>query len=394
MPNHHSGRVFALSFHADYKCQHSGVCCSSDWDVPVELNVYGALDELLRGKRLRPESAASDRQPPLVTGDDLPEDAAAMLARTEEGSCVFFHRGTRLCVVHRDHGAAVLPATCRHYPRLAVRDRRGTFISLTHYCPTAASALFRDDVPVEIVASPAAFPPGDYDGLNVDDDAWPPLLHPRVLMDMEGYAAWEGHMVARCAKVEERPESVIATLERDARALRAFTPDGRSLAEPVAALPPLPLKANAPATLAPSLADHAEVMRAVPDDLKPEPDEEGLEEAFVRYVAPVWDAWRAPLNRYLAAKAFANWTAYQGRGVLSIVRGLDAALSLVRVEASRQCREARRALDRDLLLEAFRGADFALNHLAVGDELARGWSSVEHDRAEPSQRSKSATTGP
>jgi hypothetical protein len=56
---------------------------------------------------------------------------------------------------------------------------------------------------------------------------------------------------------------------------------------------------------------------------------------------------------------------------------LEAALALVRVEAARQCRNAARPLDRDLLLEAFRQADFALNHLAVGEDLAKAWSVVE-----------------
>jgi hypothetical protein len=61
--------------------------------------------------------------------------------------------------------------------------------------------------------------------------------------------------------------------------------------------------------------------------------------------------------------------------VATIVRGLECALALVRVEAARQCRETRRPLDEVLLLEAFRWADFTLNHLAAGDELAEAWSS-------------------
>ena len=91
----------------------------------------------------------------------------------------------------------------------------------------------------------------------------------------------------------------------------------------------------------------------------------------------MWARFFAPLNRYLAAKAFASWTAYQGRGVATIVRGLEAALALVRVEAARQCRDAARPLDADLLLEAFRQADFILNHLAVGEDLAAAWSVAE-----------------
>ena len=97
----------------------------------------------------------------------------------------------------------------------------------------------------------------------------------------------------------------------------------------------------------------------------------------MRDVRPHWHVWDGPLKRYLAAKAFASWTAYQGRGFLTIVRGLDAALALVRVEAARQCRDAGRPLDAALLQEAFREADFALNHLAAGDELADLWSKVE-----------------
>jgi hypothetical protein len=369
--------VYSLTIHADYGCRHSGVCCSSDWDVPVELAVFRDLDELLRRGALGVAAVPAGGGPPLITGDDLPDDAAAMLARTATGDCVFFHRRTGLCVVHRDAGEPTLPATCRHFPRLAVRDARGTFISLTHFCPTAASMLFRDDVPLEIVASPPAFPPGDYEGLDVDADAWPPLLHPRMLMDLDGYSAWERHMVARCADASASPEDVLATLARDARILRTFVPGERTLVDWVAALPRALVEAPAPVSLGQSLGDHADVMRAVPDDLRPAPDEHGLADAYVTLVAPRWERWRAPLNRYLAAKAFANWTSYQGRGIASIVRGLEAALALVRVEACRQCRDAGRALDGDLLREAFRQADFALNHLAVGEELAAAWSKIE-----------------
>ena len=367
-------RVFALSFHADYRCAHSGVCCSSDWDVPVELPIYRSLDAALRAGRIAPAEPAYGGDPPLITGDDLPEDAAAMLARTASGDCVFYHRGSGLCVVHRDGGESHLPATCRHFPRLAVRDRRGTFVSLTHFCPTAAASLFRDDVETSIVEAPPAFPPMDYEGLSVGDDEWPPLLHPAMLMDLAGYDAWERHMVARCALPGAAPEAVLATLRRDAAQLRAFTPGSVTLSDAVRELPRGMVFAGPEPALARSLADRALVVRAVPDDLKPVADEQDLEIAYVRLVLPSWAHFSQPLTRYLAAKAFANWTAYQGRGITAIVRGLEAALALVRVEASRQCRDAARPLDAGLLKEAIRAADFTLNHLAVGEELATAWS--------------------
>jgi Fe-S-cluster containining protein len=364
--------VYALSFHADYRCRHSGACCTADWDVPVEVPIYRSLSEAIDAGRLVPFQENA-----FITEPDLPEDAGAMLDRTPTGDCVFFARGTNLCVVHRDLGEEALPATCRHFPRLAVRDARGTFITLSHFCPTAASMLFRADVPVEIVASPASFPPAEYEGLMVKDDDWPPLLNPHVLTDLEGYSAWERHMVARCASNARSPEQVLATLHRDAAILRRWRPGTRSLAEAVAALPHETIAADPEMSLDSSLAFYAEAMRAVPVDLKPRPDEHQLGDAFIERVAPVWPTFAAPLNRYLAAKAFATWTAYQGRGVATIVRGLACALALVRVEAARQCRDTGRPLDEALLLEAIRWADFILNHLAAGDELAESWSAVE-----------------
>jgi hypothetical protein len=368
--------VFSLSIHADYRCEHSGVCCTSDWDVPVELPVYRTLGEAITAGQLMVPGTPADGSAVLMR-DDLPDDAAAMVARTQHGDCVFYHRGSGLCVVHRDLGEPTLPSTCRHFPRVAVRDRRGTFISLTHYCPTAASMLFRDDVPLEIVAGPAAFPPAAYDGLVVDPEAWPPLLHPQMLMDLDSYTAWERHMVRRCADPLASPESVLATLARDARLLRSFTPGGRSLVDDIAALPSDIVNASPPRSLEESLELYAGVLAAIPDDLRPAADEHGLAGAFERQMVPSWAEWRVPLNRYLAAKAFASWTAYQGRGLLTIVRGLEAALALVRIEAARQCRDTGRVLDAELLREGIRGADFFLNHLAVGEDLAEGWSKAE-----------------
>ena len=365
--------VYSLSIHADYRCHRSGICCTSDWDVPVELPLYRSLGEALTAGRLRPAVDVSG-DAVLVTAPDLPDDAAAMVARTPGGDCVFYHRHSGLCVIHRDMGSAELPATCQHFPRLALSDRRGTFITLTHYCPTAASMLFREDTVLEIVESPSAFPPAEYQGLTITPQDWPPLLHPHMLMDHSGYAAWERHMVARCAVDAPTPESVIATLLRDARQLRQYQPQHGPLERAVGLLPAGYVDATTPAELGESLERYAEAIGAVPEDMKPPPDEEGLVEAYVDLVRHEWARWDRPLKRYVAGKAFASWTAYQGRGVLSIVRGLDAALALVRVEAARQCRNAGRALDGNLLREAFRDADFMLNHLAAGDALADTWS--------------------
>jgi len=369
--------VYALSIHSDYRCRHSGACCTADWDVPVELPLYRTLDEALSAGKVAP-AGLDEHQAALIVEDQLPDDVAAMVARTATGDCVFYHRTSGLCVIHRDLGERMLPATCRHFPRLAVRDARGTFVSLTHFCPTAAASLFRDDVGIEIVASPPAFPEADYEGLVVTSDDWPPLLRPDCLADAQSYTAWERHMVARCADETLSPDSVIATLERDARIVRTVSPTtGAAIVDAIERLPLDGVHAPIPEALDASLAHYLEVLNAVPDEWRPEPDTHGLAECYRRHVAPHWARFEAPLRRYLAAKAFASWTAYQGRGFLTIVRGLEAALALVRVEAVRRCRDADRPLDAGLLREAFRQADFALNHLASGDELADAWSKVE-----------------
>jgi len=353
------------------------VCCTSDWDVPVEVPLYRNLKDALTTGRLKPAGDAAERDAVLVTGTDLPDEAAAMVARTSGGDCVFYHRGSGLCVIHRDMGASQLPATCRYFPRLAVRDRRGTFITLTHYCPTAAAMLFRDDRPLEIIEDPPAFPSAKYEGLVIAPDDWPPLLHPRMLMDHDGYTAWERHMVARCAVNATSPEDVVATLERDARILRRYRPGAGPIDRFVASLPADTVASPVPSSLTESLKRFDEAVAAVPDDMKPPADENALPEAYEHLVKDAWPGWHQPLKRYLASKAFASWTAYQGRGILSVVRGLEAALALVRVEAARQCRNTGRALDRAILLQAFRDADFLLNHLAAGDELAERWSQAE-----------------
>jgi Fe-S-cluster containining protein len=367
--------VYALRFHADYRCRNSGACCTAGWDVPVELPVYKSLSEAVASGVLRASETAAALYP-FITEPDLPDGAAAILERDDEDRCVFYASASKRCVVHRDLGEQALPATCRHFPRVAVQDPRGIFISLSHFCPTAASMLFRDE-PVEIVASPPAFPEADYEGLVVTEHDLPPMLTPRMLMDREGFTAWERHMVARFSDVARVPSTVIATLWRDAQLLCEWRPGSMSLRAAVAQLPREYVDLQEETGLATSLRRHAEVVGAVPDDLKPEPDEAGLEDAMEVYVRAAWNGFHPPINRYLSAKAFASWTAYQGRGIRTIVRGIDAALALVRVEASRQCRDAKRALDADLLREAIRRADYLLNHLAIGEELARAWSAVE-----------------
>ena len=68
--------VFALSIHADYRCRHSGACCTADWDVPVELPLYRSLDAALTSRQVAPAAEADQHTSPLIVEDDLPDAAA------------------------------------------------------------------------------------------------------------------------------------------------------------------------------------------------------------------------------------------------------------------------------------------------------------------------------
>ena len=86
-PESVTSAVYALSIHADYRCRHSGVCCSSDWDIPVELPLYRSLGAALATGRLQPAADPPEGASPFITGTDLPDQAAAMVARTASGHC-------------------------------------------------------------------------------------------------------------------------------------------------------------------------------------------------------------------------------------------------------------------------------------------------------------------
>lgn len=352
--------IYSLSIHADYACRHSGACCSTSWDVPVEVSVYRSIAEAVETGHV-----AADR--PFVTEPAPPAGAAAILRRTASGTCVFFEQDSRLCAVHRTLGEAALPSTCRLFPRIALTDPRGTFITLSHYCPTAAAMLFRTEVPLAIVEGPRAFPAGECEGLNAAE-ALPPLLRPGVLMDLDAYAAWERRAVDVFARAAS-PEDALATLWRDAAALDTWTPANLPLTDAIARFGDVETRDGTVDVASARVAFDA-VMACVPEDVRPE-SRADLGAAHRRWVAPGWPACARVVNRYLAAHAFANWVAYQGQSLRSCVRSVDVALAVLVVECAWQCHQAERPLDVALLTDAICSADFLLRHLADRHALAR-----------------------
>jgi Fe-S-cluster containining protein len=434
-------RVRALSIHAGYRCRDSGVCCSSGWDIPVEPVVEGRLRAALRSGDLRPGAPvdtirtvglASDFEPArssFRTVAGLPHRARVVLRTDDAGRCVFLdprRAGSGLCTVHRDLGEEALPSACRQFPRVVTLAPIGVSITLSHWCPTAAAALFADGA-LSVVEDPPGFPPSwPYQGLDARD-ALPPLLRPGVLMDWPSLDRWERFAVSVLADDVRSPETALDALAAAAEEARRWTPDDGAFAgsfdrvldgdDPVtdrvrqpgtrplvggwgsrsARLVPRATHALAPATPSarPLVASFARgdrqaarsriemtaawelVVECVPHRalLPPAPDR--LDEADGRWVSSTWPTLGRPIRRWLAAKAFASWIALQGEGLRTTVAFLRIALALLRAEAARGCAEAARPLEPEILKEAVRRADLLLVHLADPEALARRLSRGE-----------------
>jgi hypothetical protein len=302
------GRVFWLSMHVPYACRHSGACCSSGWAIPLERERVAAIGAV------RPGDAW------LLPAVGAPDGVAGVIAVSAIGRCVFHRDG---CEIHRALGPAAKPSACQHFPREVLIDSRGVFVTLSHYCPTAADLLFDSVGPIDIVAGPPALPHGEPEGLDARH-VLPPLLTEGVLMDYAGYDAWEAHMVRVLTRDDERPpEHALSALANDLLSIQRWRPGRTSLAEEIARLSPRPVSTSGPMTSVPS----AVVIR-----------------------------------RYLAARAFASWMAYQGNGLRTVVGSLFVTLDVLRERLAKAGSRDAGEPSRDRLKEAIRQTDLVLVH--------------------------------
>jgi Fe-S-cluster containining protein len=337
--------VRALSFHATYRCQRAGACCTSSWPIPVEADRHARLQAALAAGALR-SAAPADACFEAPAG--APADTPAVL-NVINHRCVFFDDATdRRCRVHDALGHEALPLACRQFPRVVVRDPRGVSVVLSHYCPTAA-ALLDGDAAVTVVHSPPAFPVhGEYEGLDVRH-ALPPLLRPDVLMDWDSWWDFERRGVDLLGNSDEAVTRTLSRLARIVDRIRVWRPGeeplgdriGLAFAEDARPAPDVRLDLDARV---------AEVFAAIPaellvPDLMPR----------ARSVPPT----ERVLRQFLAAHAFANWTAHLGRGLRAWRRSIEAPYALV--QSGRTIRQT----------------DLLLRHLADPRTLAERWSASE-----------------
>jgi hypothetical protein len=340
--------IFSLSHHANYRCRHAGACCTAGWNIPVDRSRQNAI-------------------------------GVAVLVPGSDGACTYYDRASGLCRIHRDHGPAVLPVSCQQFPRLSLLDRRGTFITLSHFCPTAAAAL-DSDVPLTIVAAPPAFAPdAHYDGLDARE-AWPPLLRPDAMFDLNSYSGWEAWMVTTLDQASTA-DGALGRIAATAARLRQWRGDHGSFAEWTNEVLATPAAASDDSPRYAALCE-TEALRTIAGFGHGAPAAIFDEGEPRRAMASAWrDALSAECERivcrYLASKAFASWSAYQGRGVRTLVAELYATLTVVRGHLMTLREQPRPKPERELVLEAIRRADLLLVHGIERERFTKWLGMVE-----------------
>ena len=347
-----------LSFHAAYRCHHVGECCRAGWDVDVEPRILEAVGA---GR------VTVARSTPLAFTRSS-DGSSVVPARTDSGDCSF-HQASR-CSLHAAGGETLLPSACRHFPRVYLRDARGDLLTLSHFCPTAASLLLAEGPVRTVDAQPPLALGEPIEGLDARD-ALPPLVRPRMLADIAGYAAWEGAVID-CFLETQDADAAFATISRATDVVRQWTPAQGALRERVLETF---ARGGAPGQPA-SLSDAFALLRELTG---PHPLIEvrlDFDAQWVRIDAAMSDAARRVIARYLAAATFGNWIAYRGQGLRSIVAWLRACYDVLRVRMVNGM-HASRSGDA-ALLDAIRTTDYIMVHTV--DSLAFGRGAVAFER--------------
>jgi hypothetical protein len=196
---------------------------------------------------------------------------------------------------------------------------------------------------------------------------------------MEGYEAWERAGIAMLGQRERGYARCLDQLAGATEAVRQWNPAHGPLAswvhEAFESITEWPAEASTSYDRVISRLARLTAGR-VGNDLERISD---FEAEWTRRIGSNEVAWfdRAMKN-YLAARLFANWVAYQGQGLRTIVEWLRTCAAAVRHFALRRVVDARHmAFDRSLFIESVRSADLLLLHVLDSQSFAGDASALE-----------------
>jgi hypothetical protein len=311
-----------------------------------------AVVEVIRRHRLGPSNAAAFER---VDHETL------RIAHGTTGTCVF--RKNDRCEIHSIAGEHALPIACRHYPRVVLRDPRGTLVSLSHYCPTAASLLTTDDGARLVAASDALILQEPIEGLDARGEL-PPLVRPGLLTDIDGYAAWEAKVIETFDMTCDA-DRAFQIIELATDQLRLWSPQG-SLTDAVGAA--FENACNSDPRNALSIVPLSIVAELLPSEHRLDVSLDLDAEWASRVTSADVRIQRIIVN-YLSARAFGNWVAYQGQGLRTIVAWLRACYDVLRLHIVRSGPPS--SITRQAVLEAVRHTDLVMLHTIDSAAFAR-----------------------
>ena len=390
--------IYSLTIHSNFQCESCGVCCATNWNIPVEKQVYETLHQHLKNGNITvPGNKEIDIDNLLIKTANLPERAEANIGRDELGRCLFFdYDKGNLCSIQHDVGIDSQPWVCRIFPRLCVLQPQGIFITLSHFCPVATTFLFCENSNINIIKNdPTFIQSGIYAGHDARTHL-PPLLRPNVLMTWETYDIWERYAVEFMSKEDYTPEEALIVLITTVEKIRNWNGQNPPLLDFLKEILEKDSQAN-PAELKSQIKQlpcgllkakqiytvllgylKGEINSFIPIKtsfqinylFKNEPEAaNNFIDDYNKYVYPCWAEFEHPIRKYLASKIFANFFAYQGNGLRTGLLAVVFALTSLRTHTTILCSQKKQQLNKDLLLEAFRYTDYLIHHSVSREQL-------------------------
>ena len=313
-------RIYSLSIHADYRCGHSGACCTSGWPIPVEQPTAERLAESIGAGRDRPARAAVARR----LCANARADPADRGSRGNAGRRTR-RRRRRLRVLRtrqramRDSPAGWSLASARRLPAVPESDAR------RRPRPLRRRVALLPDGRAPVVSRRRR--PGDRGVTSRLPGRFrvrPARCARRASAAVAaGRAAGSGGV----RSLGERggrgvcpggshPEAALQGVARFTEVVRTWKPGGPTLASRIdhaVEQTARDLRHVPPHFRPATVRRHYDlVLGAIPDGCRPEIRLDGIIDAWHDRVAPGWHLFSTPVRRYLAAKAFASLAGVSG----------------------------------------------------------------------------------